>query len=96
MIRCIVVPDELEDAVNNKTISKESLNAAVHHAALPLTAEGLPIVVVSSIAVRRYLHTCTANDKEDVVVLSKDEIVPEVDLQIIGSVDVMMQSSKAS
>jgi len=96
VIRCIVVPDELEDAVSNKTISKESLNAAVHHAALPLTAEGLPIVVVSSIAVRRYLHTCTANDKEDVVVLSKDEIVPEVDLQIIGSVDVMMQSSKPS
>jgi flagellar biosynthesis component FlhA len=63
------------------------LSAAVHHAALPLVAEGLPIVVVTSSESRRRLHSKVSTGDDEIVVLSQAEIVPEIDLQIVGTVE---------
>lgn len=87
VIRCVVLPNEVELAVSNKHISKEEISAALHHAAIPLIEDGLPIVVVSSNTSRRQVSAQVANCKKDVVVLSRSEIVPEVNLQIVGRVE---------
>jgi flagellar biosynthesis protein FlhA len=87
IIRCVEIPSGV-----GLELPEESLSAAVHHAALPLVAEGLPIVVVTSNDTRRALQSKVSIGPEDVVVLSKAEIVPEIDLQIVGTVDSMKQS----
>jgi flagellar biosynthesis protein FlhA len=76
-------------------LTQENLSAAVHHAALPLVAEGLPIVVVTSNETRRLLYSKVSGGSEDIVVLSQEEIVPEIDLQVVGTVDAM-KCSKVS
>jgi flagellar biosynthesis component FlhA len=62
---------------------------------LPLVAEGLPIVVVTSNETRRLLYSKVSGGSEDIVVLSQEEIVPEIDLQVVGTVDAM-KCSKVS
>jgi flagellar biosynthesis protein FlhA len=86
VIRCIALPIEIELALQNSRESKEGLSSAVHHAGLPLVAEGLPIVVVTSKESRRFLRTELEKNSGDVTVLSRDEIVPEVELQVVGTV----------
>lgn len=86
VIRCISLPIEIELALQNSRESKEGLSSAVHHAGLPLVAEGLPIVVVTSKESRRFLRTELEKNSSEVTVLSRDEIVPEVDLEVIGTV----------
>ncbi|HIO20247.1 MAG TPA: flagellar type III secretion system protein FlhA [Phycisphaerales bacterium] len=86
VIRCVSLPQEIELALENKHPASEGLPAAVHHAALPLVAEGLPIVVVTSSESRSKFRKEVVNGFDDIVVLSRDEIVPEVELQIIGTV----------
>ena len=86
VIRCVSLPQEIELALENKHPASEGLPAAVHHAALPLVAEGLPIVVVTSSESRSNFRNEVVNGFDDIVVLSRDEIVPEVELQIIGTV----------
>ena len=86
VIRCVSLPQEIELALENKHPASEGLPAAVHHAALPLVAEGLPIVVVTSSESRSNFRKEVVNGFDDIVVLSRDEIVPEVELQIIGTV----------
>lgn len=90
-IRCISLPIEIELALQNNRTDKEDLSSAVHHAALPLVAEGLPIVVVTSKETRKFLQSEMKGGSEEVTVLSRDEIVPEVDLQIIGTVESKVQ-----
>ncbi len=94
VIRCLELPLEVDEAVSRELISKEILSAAVHQAALPLVAEGLPIVVISSNKSRRQLKNRVANTKDDIVVLSRDEIVQEVDLQVVGKVETMRLESR--
>lgn len=87
VIRCVELPRDVEVAVSNNHISTERLSVALQEAARPLIEDGLPIVVVSSEATRRQVReqvTCTT---EEVVVLSRNEIVPEVELQIVGTVE---------
>ncbi|MBT6269377.1 MAG: FHIPEP family type III secretion protein [Phycisphaerae bacterium] len=86
VIRCVSLPQEIELALENKHPASEGLPAAVHHASLPLVAEGLPIVVVTSSESRSNFRKEVVNGFDDIVVLSRDEIVPEVELQIIGTV----------
>ena len=86
VIRCVSLPIEIELALQNSRESKEGLSSAVHHAGLPLVAEGLPIVVVTSKESRRFLRTELEKNSSEVTVLSRDEIVPEVDLEVIGTV----------
>jgi flagellar biosynthesis protein FlhA len=94
-IRCISLPIEIELALQNNSTDKEDLSTAVHHAALPLVAEGLPIVVVTSKETRKFLQNRMKGGTDEVTVLSRDEIVPEVDLQIIGTVE-SKEPSRAS
>ena len=92
IIRCVDLPVNVEEAVLDDSISIEKFSAALHRAASPLVAEGLPIVVVSSNASRRKMHKHVAKGKEEIIVLSREEIVPEVDLQVVGLVEVSNQS----
>ena len=87
VIRCVELPRNVEVAVSNRHMSMEELSEALNDAALPLIEEGLPIVVVSSNASRRQVRAHVVGGKEDVVVLGRSEIVPEVDLQIVGTVE---------
>ncbi|HIB01310.1 MAG TPA: hypothetical protein EYO31_05365 [Phycisphaerales bacterium] len=96
VIRCVALPQEVEDAITRKSVSAETLTAAVHHAALPLVAEGLPIVVVASKSARRELRMQVERGTNDIIVLSREEIVPEVDLQVVGSLQRMENASNAS
>ena len=86
IIRCVELPEAVESAITNQNISKDKMSDALRLAAMPLITEGLPIVVVSSKTTRRKVKSQIANGKEDVFVLSRDEIVPEVDLQVVGKV----------
>jgi flagellar biosynthesis protein FlhF len=74
-------------AVSNNHIPAEELSVALQDAARPLIEDGLPIVVVSSEANRRQVREQVAYTTEDVVVLSRSEIVPEVELQVVGTVE---------
>ena len=92
IIRCVDLPDFVEEQVLQDSITKETFSKALHRAALPLLSEGLPIVVVSSHASRRKMQEHIAKEKDEIVVLSRDEIVSEVDLQVVGSVEVVTPS----
>ncbi|MDP7005521.1 MAG: FHIPEP family type III secretion protein [Phycisphaerales bacterium] len=87
VIRCVVLPEDLERALYEKNVSKEKILTALQHAALPLISDGLPIVVVSSSKYRRQVREQVASNIRDVVVLSKSEIVPEVDLKVVGQLE---------
>jgi flagellar biosynthesis protein FlhA len=82
IIRCVELSTQVGQELN-----KERLTAAVHHAALPLVADGLPIVVVTSRESRKNMRSKVSGSKDEVVILSEDEIVPEIDLQIVGKVE---------
>lgn len=92
VIRCVVLPREVEHAIVKDTVSKERFDAALHHAAMPLLADGLPIVVISSNTSRRQLQSHIINGKNEIVILSREEIVPEVDLQVVGTVEKLTPS----
>ena len=67
---------------------------AIRHAATPLLDEGRPtVVVVSSNSTRRFLREAIAPYDPSMVILSRDEIVSEVDLQVIGTIDVASRAS---
>jgi len=87
VIHCIEFPADVEVAISNRHISKEKIFEALHHAATPLISEGLPIVVVSSTATRRQVRAQVNGGTEEIVVLSRSEIVPEVNLQVVGQVE---------
>jgi flagellar biosynthesis protein FlhA len=92
IIRCVDLPGFVEEQVLQDSITKETFSKALHQAAMPLLSEGLPIVVVSSHHSRRKMQEYIAKEKDEIVVLSRDEIVSEVDLQVVGSVEVVTPS----
>ncbi|MBC8310136.1 MAG: FHIPEP family type III secretion protein [Phycisphaerales bacterium] len=94
VIRCLELPEDVDEAISRDLISNDILSAALHHAAIPLVEKGLPIVVISSNKSRRQLKTRVANTKDEIVVLSRDEIVQEVDLQVVGKVETMRLESR--
>jgi len=94
VIRCVVLPEDVDEAISREAISNEILSAALHHATLPLVEEGLPIVVISSNKSRRQLKSRVSNTKDEIIVLSRDEIVQEVDLQVVGKVETMRLESR--
>ncbi len=86
IIPCVVLDSHLEKIVQNEQAQNEAMAAAVHHAALPLVADSLPVVVIASGQARRKLRNQISGETDSVVVLSHEEIVPEVDLHIVGTV----------
>jgi flagellar biosynthesis GTPase FlhF len=92
IIRCVEFPENVETAISHQRISKETIAEALQHAAIPLISEGLPIVIVSSNKSRRKLRAQVSGGQEEVVVLSRNEIVPEVELQIVGTVEPTVQT----
>ena len=87
VIRCIELPIEVESAISSQSVSKQGIADAVHQAAMPLITEGLPIVVISSARTRRQIHEHVTGGTEEVFVLSRNEIVPEVDLHVVGLIE---------
>ena len=85
-IYCVELPAEVEVAVSNMRVSTDEFSDALNQAAIPLVQEGLPIVVVSSNASRSRVRAHVVSGTEDIIVLSKNEIVPEVELKIVGTV----------
>ena len=86
IIPCVVLDPRLEEILENEQAQNEAMAAAVHHAALPLVADSLPVVVIASGQARRKLRSQISGETDSVVVLSHEEIVPEVELHIVGTV----------
>ena len=95
IIRCVELPNSVEDAIARKTISTKKIKKAVHTAAEPLISEGLPIVVVSSEHSRRKVKAQVAGGSDEVFVLGKNEIVPEVELQVVGTIAPQTKSNSS-
>ncbi|MDE1037631.1 MAG: FHIPEP family type III secretion protein [Phycisphaerales bacterium] len=93
VIRCVELPEDVEVAIATSAISQERVTEALHRAAMPLISEGLPIVVVSSQNTRRKIKEKIACGSDDVIVLCKEEIVPEVELQVVGQVDAHVENA---
>jgi flagellar biosynthesis component FlhA len=72
----------------------ESIAVALTHAVAPLLNDGRPaVVVVSTSSARRSLRDAVAPFDASIVVLSQQEIVSEVDLEIVGTIDVVSRAS---
>ena len=87
IIRCVDLSVDAEIAVANQGMSPNTLSEALDEAAIPLIEEGFPIVIVASNKTRRQILSQVGDASGDVFVLGEDEIVPEVDLQIVGTVN---------
>lgn len=96
IIRCIELPAVVEIAIANKLISKKEISEQLHHAAIPLIAQGLPIVVLVSPAMRRQVKDQMLCCDGDVHVFSKSEIVPEVEVQVVGTFESTVQEKYSS
>jgi flagellar biosynthesis protein FlhA len=96
-IQCITLPPAIESALHRNSYSDlqpKTLTAALLHAAAPIINEGRPpVVVVSSDATRRVVRDAVAKFDPTIVVLSQQEIVTEVDLEIVGTIDVASRAS---
>ncbi len=75
-------------------LQPESIAVALTHAAAPLLNDGRPaVVVVSTSSARRFLRDAVAPFDASIVVLSQQEIVSEVDLEIVGTIDIASRAS---
>ncbi|MDP7009324.1 MAG: flagellar biosynthesis protein FlhA [Phycisphaerales bacterium] len=96
-IHCITLPPAVESVLSKSGINDlkpKSLANAVGHAARPLIHTGkTPVVVVSTDSVRRFLRDAISQYDPSIVVLSKQEIVAEVDLEVVGTIDVASRVS---
>lgn len=96
-IHCITLPPAVEAVVGRSCSSEmhpKSLSAALEHAVLPLINTGRPaVVVVSSSSARRLLRETIAPHDPSIVILSQEEIVSEVELQVVGTIDVASRAS---
>jgi len=96
-IQCITLPPAIESALHRNTyadLQPKTLATALSHAVAPIVNEGRPaVVVVSSDAARRFLRDAVANYDASIVVLSQQEIVTEVDLEVVGTIDVASRAS---
>ncbi|MBC8201171.1 MAG: FHIPEP family type III secretion protein [Planctomycetes bacterium] len=96
VISCVKLPLRVETAIANGKLSKDQIANALHRAASTLVTDGLPIVVVTSSTNRRKVQARISSGKDEVIVLSKDEIVPEVSLNVVGTLELEVQSTSKS
>ena len=96
VISCVELPARVEVAIANGKLSKEQITAALLRAARPIIAEGLPIVIIATSANRKEVQTQFSGGQYEVIVLGKNEIVPEVTLDVIGTVEPVMQGAKST
>ncbi len=96
VIRCVELPIVAENAIANKLMSKKEITEQLHHSAIPLIAQGLPIVVLVSPAMRRQVKEQMLCCDGDVHVFSRSEIVPEVEVQVVGSFEATVQEKYSS
>jgi len=96
-IQCITLPPAIESALHRNTYSDlqpKTLSTALSRATAPIVREGRPaVVVVSSEAARRFLREAVAQYEPSIVILSQQEIVTEVDLEVVGTIDVASRAS---
>jgi len=96
-IHCIALPPAVEAAIDSGSsieLQPKSLASALEHAATGLIDDGRPaVVLVSSNTARRFLRDAIAPHNASIVVLSQEEIVSEVDLQIVATIDVAARAS---
>lgn len=88
-IAALALPSAVEAAVAGSAVGAvtgRAIAGALASAATPLVDEGLPVVVVAAKGARRRIREAVAPFQPEVVVLGRDEIVPEVELQVIGTV----------
>jgi flagellar biosynthesis component FlhA len=75
-------------------LQPKTLATALGHAAQALVNEGwAPVVVVSSQTARRFLREAVSQYDPSMIILSQQEIVSEVDLQVVGTIDVASRAS---
>jgi len=96
-IHCITLPPAVEAVMCQSgfdELQPESIAIALTHATAPLLNNGRPaVVVVSTSSARRLLRDAVAPFDASIVVLSQQEIVSEVDLEIVGTIDVASRAS---
>ena len=96
-IHCITLPPAVEAAMSQSgsgELHPESIAVALTHAVAPLLNDGRPaVVVVSTSSARRSLRDAVAPFDASIVVLSQQEIVSEVELEIVGTIDVVSRAS---
>lgn len=97
VIHCITLPPAVEAVMNSNSASDlqpKTLATALGHAAQALVNEGWPpVVVVSSQTARRFLREAVSQYDPSMIILSQQEIVSEVDLQVVGTIDVASRAS---
>ena len=91
VISCVKVPLSVEAAIANGKLSKEQISDALYRAARPLLSEGLPIVVVTTRANRRKVYEQIFSSKDEVTVLGNNEIVPQVSLRVVATLELEVQ-----
>ncbi len=96
-IKCITLPPAIESALHRNSyadVQPKSLATALSHAAVPIVNEGrVAVVVVSSDVTRRFVRDAVAQLEPSIIVLSQQEIVTEVDLEVVGTIDVASRAS---
>jgi flagellar biosynthesis protein FlhA len=96
-IQCIKLPPAIETALLQNTcldLQPKMLATALSRAAAAMVHEGRPaVIVVSSDTARRFLRDTVSQFDPSIVVLSEQEIVTEVDLEVVGTIDVASLAS---
>jgi len=91
VISCVKVPLGVEAAIANGKLSKEQISDALYRAARPLLTDGLPIVVVTTRTNRRKVYEQIFSGKDEVTVLGNNEIVPQVSLHVVATLEPEVQ-----
>jgi flagellar biosynthesis protein FlhA len=96
-IRCLVLAPSIESTViGGTTQASRAVANAIESSARGLVAEGLPIVVVTSSAARQQTWHAVSRFIPSVAVIGREELVPEVDLQVVGTVSMSSDMVRAS
>jgi flagellar biosynthesis protein FlhA len=96
-IRCLVLAPSIESTViGGTTQASRAVANAIESSARGLVAEGLPIVVVTSSAARQQTWHAVARFIPGVAVIGREELVPEVELQVVGTVSMSSDMVRAS
>ncbi len=96
-IRCLVLAPAIESTmIGGTTQSSRAVANAIESSARGLVAEGLPIVVVTSGEARLRTWHAVSRFIPGVAVIGREELVPEVDLQVVGTVSMSGDAARAS
>ncbi len=82
--------------IGGTTQSSRAVANAIESSARGLVAEGLPIVVVTSGEARLRTWHAVSRFIPGVAVIGREELVPEVDLQVVGTVSMSGDAARAS